>query len=56
MDDHRARPRFQAGETETLHDFLARHRDTLRLKNAGRGVGRGRLGRGRRLGLELGRR
>lgn len=38
MDDHRQRPRFQAPEPETLLDFLAWHRDTLRLKTAGLGA------------------
>jgi len=35
MSDDRTRPRFQAGETETLIDFLTFHRDTLRLKTDG---------------------
>ncbi len=35
MTDPRTRTRFQAGEIETLTDFLNFHRDTLRLKTDG---------------------
>ena len=35
MTDPRTRPRFQANEAETLLDFLAYHRETMRMKTAG---------------------